>query len=167
MDFIGGPGVFLKGPFGLPLVRPPWGRITAINLNTGQHVWMMANADTPQEILEHEKLKGIDIPRTGHDERVGMLLTKALLFAGEGAGLYVAFGRGNKFRAHDKLTGEIISEIELPANQSGMPMTYAINGRQFIVLAVGAENHPGELVALALGDPVVSESTDEGKPGEQ
>jgi quinoprotein glucose dehydrogenase len=157
MDFIGGPGVFLEGPFGLPLVRPPWGRITAINLNNGQHEWMMANADTPQEILEHEKLRGIDVPRTGHDERVGMLVTKTLLFAGEGAGLYVAFGRGNKFRAHDKLTGEIISEIELPANQSGMPMTYAINGRQYIIVAVGAKNHPGELVALTLGEPGDSE----------
>lgn len=152
MDYIGGPGVFLEGPFGLPLVRPPWGRITAIDLKTGQHSWTMANADTPEEVLRHEKLRGVDIPRTGHAERVGMLVTKSLLFAGEGAGLYVARGGGNRFRAHDKGTGEILAEMELPANQSGMPMTYAINGVQFIVVAVGAEGHAGELVALKLGD---------------
>jgi glucose dehydrogenase len=137
----------------LPLVRPPWGRITAIDLKTGQHAWMKSNADTPQDILDHEKLQGVDIPRTGHAERVGMLVTKTLLFTGEGAGLFVGFGRGNKFRAHDKLSGEIIAEIELPANQSGIPMTYAINGKQYIIVAVGATNHPGELVALTLPDP--------------
>ena len=60
------------------------------------------------------------------------------------------FGGGNKFRAYDKTTGEIISELELPANQSGIPMTYSINGKQYIVIAVGAPGHPGELVALSL-----------------
>ena len=81
-----------------------------------------------------------------------MLVTKTLLFAGEGSGLYGSGGDGggNKFRAHDKATGEIISVLELPANQSGIPMTYSVNGKQFIVIAVGATGHPGELVALSL-----------------
>ena len=70
----------------------------------------------------------------------------------------MAFGRGNKFRAYDKQTGEIVSEIELPANQSGVPMTYAINGKQYIIVAVGAENHPGEFVALTLGDGDTAQS---------
>jgi quinoprotein glucose dehydrogenase len=73
------------------------------------------------------------------------------LFAGEGSGLYASDGGGgNKLRSYDKATGEIISEFELPANQTGVPMTYSINGKQYIVVAVGAVGHPGELVALAF-----------------
>lgn len=147
----GGFGTSQGGPRGLPLVKPPWGRITAINLNTGDHVWMIPNGDTPDWVKNHPALKGIKLPRTGNADRVGLLVTKTLLFAGEGAGLYgAAGGGGNKFRAHDKATGEILAEIELPANQSGVPMTYSINGKQYIVLAIGAKDHPGELVALGL-----------------
>ena len=147
----GGFGTGQGGPSGLPLGKPPWGRITAINLNTGDHVWMMANGEAPDWVKNNPALKGIKLPRTGRPDRVGLLVTKTLLFAGEGAGLYgSAGGGGNKFRAHDKATGEILAEIELPANQSGVPMTYSINGKQYIVMAIGAENHPGELVALAV-----------------
>ncbi len=139
------------GPHGLPLVKPPYGRITAIDLNTGNHKWMIPNADTPDWIKNNPALKGLNIPRTGLPDRVGMLVTKTLLFAGEGAGLYGSDGGGgNKFRAYDKETGKIMSELTLPANQSGVPMTYSINGKQYIVVAVGAVGHPGELVALTL-----------------
>ncbi len=149
--FTGGTDGGQGGPSGLPLAKPPWGRITAINLNTGEHEWMMANADAPDWVKNNPALKGIKLPRTGRPDRVGLLVTKTLLFAGEGAGLYgSAGGGGNKFRAHDKATGEILGEIELPANQSGVPMTYSINGKQYIVMAIGAEDHPGELVALAV-----------------
>ena len=111
---------------------------------------MIANADAPDWVKKNPALIGIKLPRTGRPDRVGLLVTKTLLFAGEGAGLYgSAGGGGNKFRAHNKATGEILAEIELPANQSGVPMTYSINGKQYIVMAIGAENHPGELVALA------------------
>lgn len=139
------------GPYGLPLVKPPYGRITAIDLNTGDHKWMVANADTPDWIKGHPALKGVKIPRTGLPDRVGLLVTKTLLFGGEGSGLYgTEGGGGNKFRAYDKATGEIIATLELPANQAGVPMTYSINGKQYIVVAVGADDHPGELVALSL-----------------
>ena len=151
MNYVAWGGNGLEGPFGLPLVKPPWGRITAINLNTGEHQWMIANANTPDWVRNHAKLKGIDLPRTGAPDRVGLLITKSLLFAGEGAGLYsAAGGGGNIFRAHNKATGEIVAEIELPANQAGIPMTYSINGKQYIVIAIGAKGHPGELVALSL-----------------
>jgi quinoprotein glucose dehydrogenase len=151
MDYVAYMGSSRIGPYGLPLVKPPYGRITAIDLNTGNHKWMIPNADTPSWVKDIPALKGIDIPRTGLPDRVGMLVTKTLLFAGEGAGLYGSDGGGgNKFRAYDKATGEIISEIELPANQCGLPMTYSINGKQYIVVAVGAIGHPGELVALSL-----------------
>ena len=151
MDYIAVMATSKIGPHGLPLVKPPYGRITAIDLNSGEHKWMVVNGDTPQPIKEIAALKGFDIPRTGTPDRVGMLVTKTLLFAGEGSGMYASdFGGGNKFRAYDKTTGEIISELELPANQSGIPMTYSINGKQYIVIAVGAPGHPGELVALSL-----------------
>lgn len=153
MDYIAIMGDADIGPYGLPLVKPPYGRITAIDLNSGDHRWMVANADTPEWITKLPALKGVRIPRTGLPDRVGMLVTKTLLFAGEGSGLYGTDGAGgNKFRSYDKATGEIISTLELPANQAGLPMTYSVNGRQYIVVAVGADDHPGELVALALGD---------------
>lgn len=151
MDYIAIMGGADIGPYGLPLVKPPYGRITAIDLNTGDHRWMMPNADTPMWIKDLPALKGVRIPRTGTPDRVGMLVTKTLLFAGEGSGLYgTDSGGGNKFRAYDKATGEIISTLELPANQAGLPMTYSVNGKQYIVVAVGADDHPGELVALSL-----------------
>ncbi len=153
-DYAMARGFGVDGPFGLPLIKPPYGRITAIDMNTGEHAWMMANADTPEEISEHPRLQGVEIPeRTGHGDRGGLLVTKSLLFAGEGAGLYGGqTGGGPMFRAHDKATGEIISEFELPAKQTGLPMTYQIDGVQFIVVPVGDTGHPGELVALKLAD---------------
>jgi quinoprotein glucose dehydrogenase len=140
----------VPGPFGLPLVKPPWGRISAIDLNTGRLLWTIANGDTPAEIRNHEKLRGVDLPRTGHEERAGLLVTKSLLFAGEGSGLYAMSGGGSLFRAHDKATGEILAEIDMGVNQSGVPMTYAIAGQQYIVVAAGAPNHAGELVAMTV-----------------
>jgi len=110
----------------------------------------VANGDTPEAVRNHPKLEGVDLPRTGHNDRAGLLVTASLLFAGEGAGLFVANEGGTRFRAHDKRTGKILAEIDLGARQSGLPMTYAIDGRQFIVVAVGAPGRGGEFVALAL-----------------
>jgi quinoprotein glucose dehydrogenase len=146
----GFPNGSLGGPDGLPLIKPPWGRITAIDLNTGQHRWMVPNADTPDWARENPALKGIALSRTGSFDQSGLLVTKTLLFSGEGSGLWRAGGGGNKLRAHDKATGEVLHEFVLPANQSGVPMTYAVGGRQYLVVAVGAKGHPGELVALTL-----------------
>jgi quinoprotein glucose dehydrogenase len=146
----GFPNGSLGGPAGLPLVKPPWGRITAINLNTGDHVWMVPNTDTPEWARNNPALAGLKIPRTGSFDQVGLLVTKTLLFAGEGSGLWRAGGGGNKLRAHDKASGAILNEFTLPANQSGIPMTYEVDGRQYIVVAVGAKGQPGELVALSL-----------------
>jgi quinoprotein glucose dehydrogenase len=140
----------LGGPAGLPLIKPPWGRITAIDLNTGDHVWMIPNSDTPDWARDNPALAGIKLPRTGSFDQVGLLVTKTLLFAGEGSGLWRAGGGGNKFRAYDKASGAMLHEITLPANQSGIPMTYETDGRQYIVVAVGAKGLPGELIALTL-----------------
>ncbi|HZY80215.1 MAG TPA: PQQ-binding-like beta-propeller repeat protein [Cyclobacteriaceae bacterium] len=151
MNYVAFQGSSKVGPYGLPLAKPPYGRITAIDLNTGDHKWMVPNSETPQWLKDIPALKGIDIPATGIPDRVGMLVTKTLLFAGEGSGMYASdFPGGNKFRAYDKATGQLITQIELPACQAGIPMTYSVNGKQYIVFAVGAPGHPGELVALGL-----------------
>ena len=80
------------------------------------------------------------------------MVTRTLVFAGEGGGLFAAppISGGPMLRAYDKKTGDIVSEFRLPANQTGIPMTYMLNGKQYIVVAVGARNQPAELVALTL-----------------
>jgi quinoprotein glucose dehydrogenase len=128
----------------LPIIKPPWGRITAIDLQTGDHLWSMANGDTPEAVLKNPALQGVDLPRTGKQTRAGIVVTKTLLFAGEG------FGGDPVFRAHNKKTGDIIAEIAIPATQSSPPSTYMVNGRQYIVMAVADGKSPAELVALAL-----------------
>lgn len=130
---------------GIPIVQPPWGRITAMDLNSGDINWWVANADTPERIKNHPLLAGVDIPRTGIPTRAGLLLTKTLLMAGEGQ------GGTPVFRAHDKETGEIVGEISLPASQTGLPMTYMHNGKQYVVMAVSGQG-PTEIIALALPD---------------
>lgn len=146
----GFPNGSLGGPSGLPLVKPPWGRITAIDLNSGEHRWMAPNTSTPEWARNNPALKGITLPKTGSFDQSGLLVTKTLLFSGEGGGLWRAGGGGNLLRAHDKATGEVLHEFTLPANQTGVPMTYAVGGKQYIVVAVGARGAPGELVALTL-----------------
>ena len=130
--------------FDLPIVKPPWGRITAIDLTTGEHLWSIANGDTPPHVAANPALAGVDLPRTGVPTRAGIVVTDSLLFAGEG------FGGGPVFRAHDKKTGEIIAEISIPASQSSAPVSYRINGRQFIAMHVADRKTPAKLIALAL-----------------
>lgn len=152
LDYILTASSRITGPFGLPLSKPPWGSIVAIDLNTGRKIWTVANGDTPEYVRNHEKLRGLNIPRTGHDDRAGLLVTKSLLFAGEGAGMFVASEGGTKFRAHDKRTGDVVWEIDLGLRQTGVPMTYAAGGKQYVLVAVGAPGQAGEFVALALSD---------------
>jgi quinoprotein glucose dehydrogenase len=141
----------LGGPFGLPLVKPPWGRITAIDLNTGDHVWTVANSDAPDWVRSNPALQGVKLPRTGSMDQSGLLVTRTLLFAGEGSGLWRSGGgSGHAFYAYDKQTGEIVSQFTLPASQTGVPMTYEIDGKQYIVVATGARGAPGEFVALTV-----------------
>ncbi|MGI9252041.1 MAG: PQQ-binding-like beta-propeller repeat protein [Pseudohongiellaceae bacterium] len=129
---------------GIPLVKPPYGRITAIDLVSGEHVWQIVNGDTPDNIKDHELLEGIDIPPTGKPTRAGMVLTKALLFFGEGP-------RGdNILHAVDKATGETIALIDLPASITGVPITYMHDGKQYIVAAVSDFEATAKIIALAL-----------------
>ena len=143
MDYVDGGGRAQIAP-GISIVKPPWGRITAIDLTTGEHAWMIANGDTPAHVAERLELDPADLPRTGKESRAGLMVTRTLLFAGEG------ITGGPIFRAHDKATGEIVAEIELPNAQIGLPMSYMHEGKQYVVVAVGGGGEPAEIVALAL-----------------
>jgi quinoprotein glucose dehydrogenase len=137
--------------FGLPLIKPPYGRVTAINMNTGDHVWMAAIGGTPETIKNHKMLQGVTIPRTGRPGRTGIMLTKTLMFAGERGPLDTVDGQTvSWFRSYDKATGAIVSEMQIPANVTNVPMTYMSGGKQYIVIAVAAVGKPAELLALTL-----------------
>jgi glucose dehydrogenase len=141
-----GPGG-LRGPQGLPLFKPPYGRITAIDLNTGDHRWMITNGDTPDAIRTHSALQGVTLPRTGRSAHANLLVTRTLLFYGEGR------GGGPWFHAVDKTTGEELAQVQLPAPTNAAPITFMHRGRQYIVVATASADAPAELVALALPAP--------------
>jgi quinoprotein glucose dehydrogenase len=136
---------------GMPLLRPPYGRITAINLDKGEIVWQIAHGETPDIIKNNPALAGVKIPRTGSQGLVGTLATKTLVIAGEGAISTTPSGaRGAMLRAYDKASGKDAGAVYMPAPQSGSPMTYMLNGQQYIVVAVSGPNYPGELIAYRL-----------------
>jgi quinoprotein glucose dehydrogenase len=143
---------------GLPIVKPPWGRITAINLNKGEIVWQIAHGETPDPVRNHPALKGLNIPRTGRtggaggsSGGIGTLVTKTLVIAGEGGVFTTPSGlRGAMLRGYDKATGKEVGEVYMPGAQTGGPMTYMLNGRQYIVVAVSGAVFPSELMAFRL-----------------
>ncbi len=139
-------------PQGLPLLKPPYGRITAIDLDRGEFVWQVAHGETPDSVRNHPALKGLTIPRTGQSGAVGALVTKTLVIAGDPLATTLPDRpRGAMLRAYDKTSGREVGAVYLPAQQSGTPMTYAIDGRQYIVVAVSGGNYSGEYLAFALG----------------
>ena len=137
----------IKGPQGLPLTKPPYGRITAYDMNKGEKLWTVANGDGPRD---HPLLRDLHLPPLGIPGRPAPLLTKTLLFIGEGSNAVFNSGDGNKFRAYDKATGQVVWETELPAGTTGAPMTYMANGKQYVVVPVGSKQHDGEWVAFSL-----------------
>jgi quinoprotein glucose dehydrogenase len=146
----GGGGANLRVQ-GLPLGKPPYGRISAIDLNRGEILWQIAHGETPDYIRNSPALKGVNIPRTGRPGIIGTLATKSLVIAGE-AGIFTTPQgvRGAMLRAYDKATGKEAGAVYMPSGQSGSPMTYMLNGKQYIVVAVGGANYPGELLAFRL-----------------
>lgn len=141
----------MLGPQGLPdPFKPPYARLSAIDLNKGEMLWQVANGDG---LRNHPAFKGLNLPAIGTPGRNSAMVTKSLVFMGEGSdtGVGVPAGFGGKtFRAFDKKTGKIVWEMLLPAGVSNSPMTYMVNGKQYIVVAVSGRDFPGELVALAL-----------------
>lgn len=138
-------------PQGLPLLKPPYGQITAINMDTGDFIWQVAHGETPDVVRNHPALKGLTIPRTGQAGAVGALVTRTVVIAGDPqATALPGRPRGAMLRAYDKRTGEEVGAVFMPAPQSGTPMTYALNGRQHIVVAVSGGNYSGEYIAFRL-----------------
>jgi len=138
------------GPQGLPLLKPPYGRITALNLNTGELVWQVANGDGPRN---HPSLKGLNLPPLGQAVRAAPLVTRTLLFVSEGDQINVSTppgGGGDTLRAFDKATGQVVWETKLDAGSTGTLMTYMHQGTQYIVVAIGSQQHTAEFVALSL-----------------
>ena len=162
LAYIKGRRQWIGGPRGLPLFKPPYGRITAIDLNTGEIMWMVPNGWGPNE---HPAIAHLNLGRLGTPGRPGPLLTKTLLFVGEGSNVGIeAGGRVMEgmplsivtsygepwFRAYDKRTGDVVWEMELPAGATGVPMTYLHEGRQYVVVPIGGREVPGQWVALSL-----------------
>ncbi len=137
---------------GLPLLKPPYGRITAINLDKGEIAWQIAHGETPDNIRNHPLLKGLNIPRTGRPGIIGVLTTKSLVIAGEAGFFTTPTGqRGAMLRAYDKATGKEVGAVYMPAPQTGSPMTYMLNGQQYIVVAISGAGYSAELLAFKLG----------------
>jgi len=140
-------------PQGLPLLKPPYGRITAINLDTGDFVWQIAHGETPDFVRNHPALKGLNLPRTGQSGYVGVLVTKSLVIAADPQLTTTPdHPRGAMLHAYDKATGSEVGAVFMPAPQSGTPMTYMWNGQQYIVIAISGGNYSGELLAFRLPD---------------
>jgi quinoprotein glucose dehydrogenase len=147
---------------GLRVLKPPYGRITAYNMNRGEIAWQIPNGDTPQAVKDNPALKGLTIPRTGNASQAGLLVTKTLLFAGEGPG-------GNAvFHAYDKATGADIWQTPIPGPQTSLPMTYVHQGRQYVVVGVRGNAQAGtgaQLMAFALPRPAPAAPADGGGRG--
>ena len=151
----GGGGFVPLNIDGLPLIKPPYGTISAINLDTGEIVWQIAHGETPDVVRNSPALKGLNIPRTGQSTyNVGTLVTKTLVIAGEATVTTTAdHPRGAMLRAYDKATGKEVGAVYLPAPESGSPMTYMLNGKQYIVVAVSGGPYSGEYIAFTLPAP--------------
>ncbi len=153
---------------GLPLVKPPYGRVTALNMNTGELEWSVANGDGARD---HPLLRDLDLPPLGIPNRPAPLVTKSLLFVGEGSDAVVgtvpggggaydgpdtgydeSWRWGTLFRAYDKSSGITVFEIDLAAGTTGAPMTYMHEGKQYIVVAVSSRATDPEWIALGLSE---------------
>jgi quinoprotein glucose dehydrogenase len=147
----GGGGLTVQG---MSIFKPPYGTISAINLDKGEIAWQVPHGETPDAVRNAEALKGKTIPRTGQPGFiVGTLVTKTLVIAGDAQVTTLPTRpRGAMLRAYDKATGAEVGSVLLPAPVSGSPMTYSVNGKQYIVLAVSGGPYSGEYIALRLPD---------------
>jgi glucose dehydrogenase len=146
-----GANPLLEGLGGLPIVKPPYGVVTALDMNTGTLKWQAPHGDTPDAVRTSPLLKGLNIPKTGQTGLAGVVVTKSLVIVGDP--MVTAppdRPRGAMLRAYDQQTGKEVGAVWMPAAQSGNPMTYMLDGRQYIVVAIGGGTYAGEYVAFAL-----------------
>jgi quinoprotein glucose dehydrogenase len=135
------------------VLKPPYGVLAAIHLDRGELLWQVPHGETPDNVRNHPKLKGLDIPKTGQGGSVGLLITKTLVVLGDPQVTTTReHPRGAMLRAYDKKTGKEIGAVYMPAQQSGSPMTYLARGKQYIVVAVSGGNHSGEYIAFSVPD---------------
>jgi quinoprotein glucose dehydrogenase len=144
-----GPGLNVQG---LPIIKPPYGRISAINVDRGEIAWQVPRGPTPDNIRNNAALKGLDIPPTGQPgQNTGTLVTKTLVIEGDPEVTTTPdHPRGAMLRAYDKATGKELGAVWMPAPQSGSPMTYRVNGKQYVVVAISGGNYSGEYIAFTL-----------------
>jgi quinoprotein glucose dehydrogenase len=141
---------------GLSLVKPPYGLLSAINLDRGELVWQVPHGDTPDNVRNHPALKGLTIPRTGQSGAVGLVVTKTLVIMGDPQVTTTPeHPRGAMLRAYDKATGREVGAVWMPAPQSGSPMTYMLDGKQYIIVAVSGGNYSGEYIAFSVPDDLL------------
>ena len=144
----GGGGLNVQG---LPIVKPPYGVVTAVNLDRGEIMWQVPHGDTPDAIRNHPALRGMNIGKTGQNGSVGLMVTKTLVILGDGQVTSPpGRPRGAMLHAYDKKTGQQVGEVWMPAPQSGSPMTYSVDGRQYIIVAVSGGAYSGEYIAFSL-----------------
>ena len=134
------------------MLKPPYGHISAINMDKGEIVWQVPNGETPDFIRNNAALKDLNIPNTGQSGYdTGTLVTKTLVIQGDTQLTTTAsHPRGAMLRAYDKATGKELGAVWMPAAQSGSPMTYSVNGKQYIVVAISGGSYSGEYVAFSL-----------------
>jgi quinoprotein glucose dehydrogenase len=136
---------------GLPIVKPPYGVLNAINLDRGELVWQVPHGDTPDNIRNHPALKGLNIPKTGQQGSVGLVVTKTLVILGDPQVTTTPeHPRGAMLRAYDKTNGNQVGAVFIPAPQSGSPMTYSVDGKQYVIVAVSGGSYSGEYIAFSL-----------------
>jgi len=146
------PGLVVQG---LPIPKPPYGVLSAVNLDRGEVVWSVPHGDTPDNIRNHPALRGMNIPKTGQagTSGVGLMVTKTLAVMGDPQVTSPpGRPRGAMLRAYDKRTGAEVGALWMPAPQSGSPMTYSIGGKQYIIVAVSGGAYSGEYLAFSLPD---------------
>jgi quinoprotein glucose dehydrogenase len=140
---------------GLSFLKPPYGVLAAVDLTKGDLLWQVPHGDTPDNVRNHPKLKGLDIPKTGQGGSVGLAITKTLVILGDPQVTTTPdHPRGAMLRAYDKKTGKEMGAVWMPAPQSGSPMTYMANGKQYIVVAVSGGNYSGEYIAFRVPEGV-------------
>jgi quinoprotein glucose dehydrogenase len=149
---------------GLPLMKPPYGVLSALNLEKGELMFSVPHGDTPDNVRTHPKLQGMNIPKTGQAGSVGLMVTKTLVVLGDPQ-VTAPPGRprGAMLRAYNKQTGAQVGEVWMPAPQSGSPMTYSVDGRQFMIVAVSGGNYAGEYLAFALPQSEIRPNTQQGR----